>query len=196
MSGQFHQYVDAATVALARNGDRRAQADLYGRFGAAVYTLARRLLARPELAEDVLQDTFVDMMRGLPAFRSEAPVGLWIRQIAVNQCLMHMRSHWQRCRMTLERAADEIPADAWRCDDSRDWQNALDLERALEALPAEARAVVWLHDVEGYTHREIARFMHATPNFSKSQLARAHARLRCWAIEEAGEETCMPVLGN
>src|SRR5690606_19529782 len=53
-----------------------------------------------------------------------------------------------------------------------------DLERALAALPALSRTIVWLHDVEGYTHEEIARLFGRTVSFSKSQLARAHARLR------------------
>ncbi|HUO94601.1 MAG TPA: sigma factor-like helix-turn-helix DNA-binding protein, partial [Steroidobacteraceae bacterium] len=56
----------------------------------------------------------------------------------------------------------------------------LDLERALERLPPSARLVVWLHDVEGYTHEEIAAATARTPSYSKSQLARAHARLRAW----------------
>src|SRR2546421_12267504 len=54
----------------------------------------------------------------------------------------------------------------------------IDLERALERLSETARAVVWLHDVEGYTHEEIAEQMGKTVSFSKSQLARAHVRLR------------------
>ena len=54
----------------------------------------------------------------------------------------------------------------------------MDLERALAALPAITRSVVWLHDVEGYTHGEIARLLGRTASFSKSQLARAHVRLR------------------
>ena len=56
---------------------------------------------------------------------------------------------------------------------------------ALERLPETSRAVVWLHDVEGYTHEEIAGMMNKTPSFSKSQLSRAHARLRLWLGEEA-----------
>ena len=60
----------------------------------------------------------------------------------------------------------------------------MDLEAALERLPETSRAVVWLHDVEGYTHEEIAKMMGKTPSFSKSQLARAHARLRRWLGEE------------
>jgi RNA polymerase sigma-70 factor (ECF subfamily) len=54
----------------------------------------------------------------------------------------------------------------------------MDLEAALESLSETSRAVVWLHDVEGYTHEEIASMMGRTASFSKSQLARAHARLR------------------
>jgi RNA polymerase sigma-70 factor (ECF subfamily) len=61
----------------------------------------------------------------------------------------------------------------------------MDLEAALERLPETARAVVWLHDVEGFTHEEIAGMMDRTVSFSKSQLARAHKRLRGWLGEEA-----------
>ncbi len=61
----------------------------------------------------------------------------------------------------------------------------MDLEAALERLSETSRAVVWLHDVEGYTHEEIATMMGKTPSFSKSQLARAHLRLRKWLGEEA-----------
>jgi RNA polymerase sigma-70 factor (ECF subfamily) len=60
----------------------------------------------------------------------------------------------------------------------------MDLEAALERLSETSRAVVWLHDVEGYTHEEIAGMMGKTPSFSKSQLARAHQRLRRWLGEE------------
>jgi RNA polymerase sigma-70 factor (ECF subfamily) len=60
----------------------------------------------------------------------------------------------------------------------------MDLEAALERLSSTSRAVVWLHDVEGYTHEEIAGMMEKTVSFSKSQLARAHTRLRRWLGEE------------
>jgi DNA-directed RNA polymerase specialized sigma24 family protein len=60
----------------------------------------------------------------------------------------------------------------------------MDLEAALERLSTTSRAVVWLHDVEGYTHEEIAAMMQKTVSFSKSQLARAHSRLRRWLGEE------------
>lgn len=191
MSGAFNQAVEAGILVRACAGERAAQAQLYEHFATAVYTLARRLLVKPELAEDALQDTFVEVMRGLPAFRGEAPVGMWIRRIAVNRCLMQLRSPWLRYR-----AAMPPEPEALRQDDSGRWQDVLDMERALEELPQAARAVVWLHDVEGYTHDEIAKSMHATPSFSKSQLARAYARMRRWADLEADAKLCTPVLNN
>ena len=60
----------------------------------------------------------------------------------------------------------------------------LDLEAAVTRLPETSRAVVWLHDVEGYTHEDIAELMGKSVSFSKSQLARAHLRLRGWLGEE------------
>ena len=57
-------------------------------------------------------------------------------------------------------------------------EQAIDLDAALASLPAISRTVVWLHDVEGFTHREIADLMGKTESFSKSQLSRAYQRLR------------------
>ena len=64
-------------------------------------------------------------------------------------------------------------------------------------LPDVSRAVVWLHDVEGYTHKEIGQLMDRTTSFSKSQLARAHERLRALLEEHASEDgtqVCTPAL--
>ncbi|MBW8056296.1 MAG: sigma-70 family RNA polymerase sigma factor [Nitrospira sp.] len=61
----------------------------------------------------------------------------------------------------------------------------MDLESVMQRLSDTSRAVVWLHDVEGYTHEDIAELMGKSVSFSKSQLSRAHARLRKWLGEEA-----------
>lgn len=190
MNGSFDRPVAAELLERARAGERAAQAELYGAFSAAVYTLARRVLLKPELAEDALQDTFVEVMRGLPKFRGEAPVGMWIRRVAVNCCLMQLRSPWQRYRAALPPEDDGAPAGGWETGSGGAWQDTLDAERALAELPPVTRTVVWLHEVEGYTHDEIAELMHATPSFSKSQLARAYAHLREWAVSGPGEKVC------
>jgi RNA polymerase sigma-70 factor (ECF subfamily) len=177
-------------VDRAKEGDRAAQAELYAVFGGPVFTLARRMLASKALAEDVLQETFVEVICNIDRFRGDAEVGTWIKRIAINKCLMHVRSSW------VSRRGPEIdePVGEHRTglvDDQ------MALERALDRVPDVARAVVWLHDVEGYTHAEIGRLMGRTTSFSKSQLARAHERLRA-LLEgtEAENETslCTPEL--
>jgi RNA polymerase sigma-70 factor (ECF subfamily) len=177
-------------IARAQCGDRAAHAELYALFAAPVFTLARRMLASRAAAEDVLQETFVEVLCKVGGFRGDAEVGTWIKRIAINKCLMHVRSSW------VSRRGPEIdePVGEHRTglvDDQ------MALERALDRVPDVARAVVWLHDVEGYTHAEIGRLMGRTTSFSKSQLARAHERLRA-LLEgtEAENETslCTPEL--
>jgi RNA polymerase sigma-70 factor (ECF subfamily) len=176
--------ISPATLALAKRGDTQAHAELYAAFAPFVYTVARRMLASAASAEDVLQETFVDIIRKISTFRGEAELGYWVRRIAVNHCLMHLRSAWSLRRIDTEHFDGE-PSPVPTSSDER-----IELERALDALPATARAVVWLHDVEGLTHREIAKLMGRTASFSKSQLARAHERLRTLldCTHEAGGE--------
>jgi RNA polymerase sigma factor (sigma-70 family) len=196
MSSRFDLSFSDQVLDRAREGDRVAQAELFAAYGRSVFGLARRMLGRNELAEDVLQDTFVEVLKGLKDFRGEAPVGMWIRRIAVNKCLMLIRSHWHRYRQPLDGGEEATPAEDWLEAHGGATEVDIDLEKALDALPAEARAVVWLHDVEGYTHVEIARLMQATPSFSKSQLARAYVRMRRWAGGSEEVQTCMSVLNS
>jgi RNA polymerase sigma factor (sigma-70 family) len=196
MSSRFDQSIPEGVLEKARAGDRGAQAELYAAFGQPVFGLARRMLGRADLADDVLQETFIEVLKGLPKFRGEAPLGMWIRRIAVNECLMQLRSHWHRYRSPLDAGPDNTSVEEWLASDDPPPDKGLDVERALDALSPEARVVVWLHDVEGYTHVEIARLMNATPSFSKSQLARAYVRMRQWAGRPQEVEPCMPVLNN
>jgi RNA polymerase sigma factor (sigma-70 family) len=158
--------VPADVVARAKRGDRAAHAELYALLATPVFTLARRMLASKALAEDVLQETFVEVLCKIDGFRGDADVGTWIKRIAINKCLMHVRSSWSSRRG---------PFDEEAVGEAR--SVALDDRLALE-VPDVALAVVWLHDVEGYTHAEIGGLMGRTTSFSKSQLARAHERLR------------------
>jgi RNA polymerase sigma-70 factor (ECF subfamily) len=178
-------------IARAQCGDRAAHAELYALFAAPVFTLARRMLASRAAAEDVLQETFVEVLCKVGGFRGDAEVGTWIKRIAINKCLMHLRSRWVSRRHP---SGDGEPAGEER---TGVLDQQLALERALDGVPDVARAVVWLHDVEGYTHVEIGRMMGRTASFSKSQLARAHERLRLLldgADEEPETSLCTPEL--
>jgi RNA polymerase sigma factor (sigma-70 family) len=165
-----------AVLARARTGDSQAMEALFRAYESPVYNLARRICRTAEDAEDVLQETFFELCRSINQFRGEGSLWGWIRTIASSKALMRLRRNKYRDADELE---DEISPTR-----KEDTHLRMDLESALERLPETSRAVVWLHDVEGYTHEEIAEMMGKTVSFSKSQLARAHVRLRRWLGEE------------
>jgi len=160
-------------VARAKSGDLEALEALYRAFETPVYHLALRILRSPEDAEDVLQETFLEVVRSIKQYRGEGHLWGWIRQIASSKALMRIRRNQVRATEELHEEAAAGPGGGGSAIPAR-----VDLERAFERLSETSRAVVWLHDVEGYTHEEIAEQMGKTVSFSKSQLARAHARLR------------------
>ena len=171
-------------VARAKSGDLAALEALYRAFEAPVYNLALRVLRRPEDAEDVLQETFLEVVRSITQYRGEGHLWGWIRQIATSKALMRIRH--ERVRETEELREDSAAGGAG-AKSPLTVPAQIDLERAFEQLSETSRAVVWLHDVEGYTHEEIAEQMGKTVSFSKSQLARAHVRLRRMLDEGASQ---------
>lgn len=178
-------------LVAARQGDDRAQALLYEAVAPGVFALIRRLTGGRAQAEDLFQDTMMTVYQRLADFRGEAPIGAWVRQIAVTKCLMYLRSPWHRARMSLDLTGpDETANDRLMPSIQAPAAETLDVERALASLAPTARAIVWLFEVEGYSHEEIAKAFGKSVSFSKSQLARAHARLREWFEPSVDRQTC------
>lgn len=186
--------ISTELIQLAIRGDEPAQATIYRGLGPAVFALIRRLVGNQAVAEDLFQDTMMALFQRLGDFRGEAPLGTWLRQIAVTRCLMYLRSPWHRARLHWDSADDEgsprfemLPFTPAASTD------VFDVERALASLPPVGRAVVWLFEVEGYSHEEIARLFGRSVSFSKSQLARALARLRQGLAPQEDEEVCTQI---
>jgi RNA polymerase sigma factor (sigma-70 family) len=161
-------------VARAREGDQEALESVYRAYETQVYSLARRILGNEADAQDVLQDTFLEVCRSIGKYRGEGSLWGWIRQVTVSKALMHLR----RERV---RAASPLDSDGYTpgaLSKMAEPTAPLELEAALLRLSPVARAVLWLHEVEGYTHQEIGEMMGKTASFSKSQLSRTHQRLR------------------
>lgn len=194
--------IDPAIVKRAVRGDAKAHEIIYRAFSAPVYSVCLRFTRVPAQAEDLLQDTFIEVIRSIGQFRAEAPLGIWVRRIAISKALMFLRSAWHSRGQSLDDDWEEmtfesrgVPLNSARQD------QAMDLDAALANLPEISRAVVWLHDVEGFTHKEIAGLMGRTESFSKSQLSRAYQRLRPMLdaeIERADAKSAMrgSVLGS
>ena len=183
--------IDAAIVSRAAKGDARAHEILYRAFATPVYSLCLRFTRVPAHAEDLVQETFIEVMRSIAGFRGEAAIGSWIRRIAVSKALMFLRSAWtSRGQALADDWEDLTPGDASTLGVSRHPDDAMDLDSALANLPDVSRAVIWLHDVEGFTHKEIAQMMGKTESFSKSQLSRAYQRLRPM-LSQAADAHCV-----
>jgi RNA polymerase sigma-70 factor (ECF subfamily) len=171
--------IDAGIVKRAARGDARAHEIIYRAFSTPVYSICLRFTKSPAHAEDLVQETFIEIMRSIAKFRGEAALGSWIRRIAVTKSLMFLRSAWtKRSQSFSDNWDDMTPGEPVSHGISSHPDDAIDLDTALANLPEVSRAVVWLHDVEGFTHKEIAGLMGKTESFSKSQLSRAYSRLR------------------
>ena len=171
--------IDPGIIRRAARGDARAHEIIYRAFATPVYSIGLRFTKVPAHAEDLVQETFIEVMRSIAKFRGEASLGSWIRRIAVTKALMFLRSAWTKRGQSLgDDLHDVTEGQAVSHGISSHPDDALDLDAALANLPDVSRAVVWLHDVEGFTHKEIAQLMGKTESFSKSQLSRAYQRLR------------------
>lgn len=175
----FFAVVDEIQLARARRGDLDALEGLYRTYADPVSNLARRICRSAHEAEEVVQETFLEMIRSVRFFRGDGAFGAWLRRIAVSKALTVLRRQTRRAETDLESIGDvDMPAVFGSTNQTSGGWRRVDLERALAMLPDDARVVVWLFDVEGLTHREIADLFGRTTSFSKSRLARAHARLR------------------
>ena len=179
-NGTFTVQVDELLLQRARRGEPAALERLYHTFERPVYNLARRLCRTPHDAEDVLQETFLEVFRSLPRFRGEGSFAGWVRKVAASKALQKLRK--QRSGPTETELDDEL-ANLLPAGGTEPHEHAMariDLEAALGKLSDTARAVLWLHEVEGWSHDEIAEGWGKSSSFSKSQLSRAYTRLRVW----------------
>ena len=193
MSAFLDNDLPPETLVRARAGAIDAQEAIYHAFQRPVRTLARRLVPSAAAAEDLAQDVFVEVLTKLGQYDGRGSFAGWVRSITVSKCLMHLRSPWQRARRWLDSASEDGGAEWLEQRSASVTGDTVDLERALARLGDTARAVVWLHDVEGYTHAEIGRLLGGSASFSKSQLARAHAHLRELFESDGVKAPCMPI---
>ena len=173
-------------VARILAGDPVAERAFYDAHVDAVYRLAFRVARDAELARDFTQETFIRAFDRMGQFRGDASVATWLRRVAMSVILNGLErvNHRRAREMPLEDVEMETetaPAEA----------EILDLRerlaKALSELPESQRGVIVMHDVEGFTHQEIAEALGITVSSSKVRLFRARARLRV-ALADFAEE--------
>ncbi|MBK9548810.1 MAG: RNA polymerase sigma factor [Gemmatimonadetes bacterium] len=167
-------------VDAAQRGDDAAFAALYDAHVGRVFALCLRLSADPASAEELVQDVFVRLWERLGSFRGESAFTTWLHRLAVNTVFEQARAGNRRrlrVAITADLAGIAVSGpDAEAPHHDRALQ--IDLEGAVARLPAGARAVFVLHDVEGYQHGEIGQLLGIAEGTSKAHLFRARRLLR------------------
>ena|SRR5689334_6914181 len=171
---------DTLLDALARARDARAFDALYRRHTRLLYALAVRLTRDADAAQDLVHDAWVRAVESLTRFERRSSFRTWITGILLNRIREHERArrHDSRDDHSDADGVDDLPDPASAAPLDVDGVDRLDLDAAIAALPHGFRQVLLLHDVEGFTHEEIAGALGVAPGTSKSQLARARQRVR------------------
>jgi len=166
-------------VRLAAAGDVTAFEELYRRYHRRVYSLCFRMSHSASDAEDLTQNVFIQLFRKLKTFRGDSSFTTWLHRLTVNEVLMHFRKNAVR----KERTTDDgtTPTQIVRGTQNHARMSVVDriaLHEAIQQLSPGYRAVLILHDVEGYEHEEIGKILGCAVGTSKSQLHKARLKLR------------------
>jgi RNA polymerase sigma-70 factor, ECF subfamily len=164
---------DAQLIAACRRGEARAMEMLYHQYKRRVFGMAHRIVGGSD-AEEVAQEVFVRVYRGLGAFRGDSALSTWIYRLTVNAALSHLARRGRRHEVG-DDGLTELPAPPAT---ERDSALAARIETALAQLPPGYRAILVLHDVEGLSHEECAAILECRIGTCKSQLHKARARMR------------------
>jgi RNA polymerase sigma-70 factor (ECF subfamily) len=163
---------DRALMRRVAGRDERAFAELVERYGGRMLAVARRMLRSPADAEDAVQRAFLRCFTGAAGYRPEWAVSTWLYRILSNVCIDELRRRGARGETDLSAGNGK---EAGRGDSP---EESLDVRRALDSLPREARILVALRYVNGLSYRDLARIRGISLNTVKSQLARAKSILR------------------
>ena len=157
---------EAHLVAGCLAHDRQAQHQLYLRYKTAMFSAVLRILGDHALAQDALQEGFIEVFQSLVNFRQQSTLGAWVKTIVVRRALRTLKREQRMEVYDADRHPE--PLVAWH-----DNLTGEALEKAIGELPAGYRAVFCLVEVEGYAHREVAELLGISEGTSKSQLFQA-----------------------
>jgi RNA polymerase sigma-70 factor, ECF subfamily len=166
---------DQLTIQRAIEGDERALRSLWSQHSPHVDAVVRRLVGPDaELAADIAQEVWIQIFKALPSYRGESQFGTWAHRIAVNRTLNALRRTRRLAKIEVEIEEDTASVE----QTGERSMLAATIEAAAARLSPGARTVFVMHDVEGYTHEEIAAELGITAGGSKSQLFKARVKLR------------------
>ncbi|PKI02434.1 RNA polymerase sigma factor [Glaciecola sp. 33A] len=179
----FAQYVPNAVVNAAKDGDHEAFERLYTTYVNACYSLAFRISSDRKLAEDIVQNSFIKVIHKIGGLENPSSFGAWLKRIVANEtisCLRHSKlmnitQFVESAEQSLEK---EIDSEQIAYHSGTQGETEWELETLVKKLSIEQKAVLMLHQVDGYKHEEIANMFGKSISFSKVTLNRAFKKLR------------------
>ena len=145
-----------------KKNKRKSQKRLYEQYCDAMFTIAYRIVKDMDVANDVLQEAFIQVFRDIKQFRGESTIGAWIKTIVVRNAIKKLKN--ENLFSSIE---DNTNGEIISWPEE---MYAEDLEKAILSLPSGYRTIFLLIEVEGYKHREVAKMLNISEGTSKSQL--------------------------
>lgn len=188
-------YIDknAALINECRQGNRKAQFEIYKLYAKAMYNVALRILNFEEEAEDVLQDAFLDAFTRIDGFKGDATFGLWLKQIVINKSINQLRKRKvEFVNIEDVDVAEESVEEESVAGEDLQWK-VEEIREAVALLPDRYRVVLTLYLFEGYDHEEISYILKISEGTSRTQYMRAKIKLNNLLIkrgvkdEESGD---------
>ena len=168
---------DAGLALLQRCVSQEPEAynELFARYNRRIFNTAYRILGEEASAEDALQETLLNIYRGIASFRGDSKVSTWISRITTNVCLGMLRKRKNRQFVDIEdESAGELPAETTSETDPLAYTSQKELRtlvnETFRRMSEKQRQAVRLHDMEGNTIQEIARITRCPAGTVKSRL--------------------------
>jgi RNA polymerase sigma factor (sigma-70 family) len=179
--------IHKSIVDQCRIGDRHAQKQLYQIYSKAMFNSSLRVLQNTQEAEDILQESFIEIFSKIGTFRGDSSVGAWMKSIVVNKSINRLKKKKIEFEeLGIDRdMADEV--EAGEASDEPEYTVA-DVKKALSMLSPGYRVVLSLYLFDDYSHKEIAEKLGVTESTSKTQYRRGKERLRKYLIEGGTNE--------
>ncbi|TKG92966.1 RNA polymerase sigma factor [Puteibacter caeruleilacunae] len=173
---QLYKNIHQDIIDRCKEYNREAQFQLYKLYYKAMYNVSLRIVKVPELAEDIMQESFLKAFEKIESYRGEVSFGLWLKRIVINKSLDEIKKHKQQLfeineQIIPEEVAEEQAEEAFS-------YSIEDVKKVISELPDGYRVVLNLYLIEGYDHEEIAQILGIGNSSSRSQYIRAKRKLK------------------
>jgi RNA polymerase sigma-70 factor (ECF subfamily) len=175
------QEIHKDIILSAQSGDRMAYKKLYNLYAKSMYNICFRMTERYEIAEDVLQESFLDVFQNIGKFDFRVTFGAWVKRIVINNCINELKK--KSSNLTF---LEEINIDIEETIEDEQHEPTLTIEKVTKAMmkiPEGTRTIFSLYLLEGYDHEEIAEILKISVSTSKTQYMKAKQRIKTIIIE-------------